>query len=151
MFDCPTRTKKLSTDGEKLRLTISYCSQLLLSDWLCPTVGSMCFTPLELNALQQIAPLSLLCVDRGLLQLRAAVRKACNLTTEPQRMLNLKKVTAIIRCPYSVWRSHYEGDLADRHHSPCSYQTNKVASYIFCIFESSHHNSLPSGISSWPG
>lgn len=32
MFDCPSRTKKLSTDGEKLRLTISNCSQLLRTD-----------------------------------------------------------------------------------------------------------------------
>ena len=71
--------------------------------------------------------------------------------TELQRVLNLEEVTGIIRCPYSVWRSHYEGDLDDRHHIPRSDQTNKVASYIFCIFESSHQNSLPSGVSSWPG
>lgn len=32
MFDCPSCTKKLSTDGEKLRLTISNCSQLLRTD-----------------------------------------------------------------------------------------------------------------------
>lgn len=99
MFDCPSHVKKLSTDGEKLRLTISNCSQLLLTDWLCPTVESMCFTPLELNSLQQIAPLTLLCMYWGLLQLWTADLKASNLTTEPQLILNLKKVTGIIRCP----------------------------------------------------
>lgn len=57
--------------------------------------------------------------------------------TELPLVLNFKKVTGIIRCPYSVWRSRYEGDLADRLHIPCSYQTNKVASYVFCVFESS--------------
>lgn len=65
--------------------------------------------------------------------------------------VELNKVTGVIRCPRSVWRSHYEGDLSDRHHIPYHYQTNKVASYIFCIFESSHQNRFPSGISSWLG
>lgn len=32
MFDFPSRSKKLSIDGDKLRLTILNCSQLLLTD-----------------------------------------------------------------------------------------------------------------------
>lgn len=119
MFDCPSRTKNTSTDGEKLRLTISNCSQLLLTDWLCPTVGSMCFTPLQLNALQQIAPLALLFVYCGLLKLWTADKKASNLMTSTHVELEKSDSKMSLHCLKVTlwgrfsWQASHSLELSD--------------------------------------
>lgn len=94
MFDIPSHAQKLSTDGEKLRPTISKYSKLALADCLCLTVSSMCFTPLPLNALQQIAPLLSVCTvthcGYGLLRNEKKKKKTFNLMTELKLMLNME-------------------------------------------------------------
>lgn len=68
VFDWPSCTKELNTDGEKLRLTISNCLQIQLADWLSPAVGSMCFTPLELSTAANCPTHNVVAIYCGLLQ-----------------------------------------------------------------------------------